>query len=301
VRQSHWNDALAIRDANWMTSIFGMGIGRYPETNYWRSAEGRRSATYRLVSTDGNTYLRLSPGNSLYIDQLVDVQPDQQYVLTLDVRASVPNATITAPICEKWMLTSYNCIWQTMNVGKESGVWRSLETKFSAKELSTSPWFSQRPVKLSLYYSVPDSIVDIDNVRLRTLQGVDLLRNGDFSNGLDHWFFATDGHLQWHIKSLYYGILFDQGWVGLAAFIAFISLALSLGVRNAYKGDNFSAAGLAALVSFLVVGLFDTLIDAPRFLLLLALLAWVCCCTVARNSAPVSAPKTSRNLDGRGF
>ena len=30
---------------------------------------------------------------------------------------------------------------------------------------------------------------------------------------------------------------------------------------------------LAALISFLVVGLFDTLIDAPRFLLLLLLLA----------------------------
>jgi VanZ family protein len=288
VRQAHWDDALAIRDTGWVTSTFGMGLGRYPETNFWRSAEGHRTGTYRLEAASGNNYLRMSSGDSLYMEQLVGVEPGQSYVLKLDVRASVANAKITVPICEKWMLTSYNCIWQTLSSGNEVGTWRSLETRFVAKELSISPWFSQRPVKLSLYYAVPNSSIDIDNVRLETVQGANLLSNGDFSNGLDHWFFSTDGHLQWHIKSLFYGVLFDQGWFGLVAFLGFLGLVLVSAARNAFHGDKLSGAGLAALSSFLVVGLFDTLIDTPRFLLLMLLLVWFC-----RQSNQV--PHTTRN------
>ena len=276
VRQAHWDDALAIRDAGWVTSIFGMGLGRYPDTNFWRSAEGHRTGTYRLEAASGNGFMRMSSGDSLYVEQLVSVQPGQTYVLKLDLRASVSNAKITVPICEKWMLTSYNCIWLTLSSGEEVGTWHSLESRFIAKELSSNPWYSQRPIKLSLYYAVPNSTIDIDNLRLETAQGANLLRNGDFSKGLDHWFFSTDGHLQWHIKSLFYGVLFDQGWFGLVTLLGFLGLALVRAARNAYRGDLFAGAGLAALSSFLVVGLFDTLIDAPRFLLLMLLLASFC-------------------------
>ena len=158
-----------------------MGLGRYPETNYWRSTEGRRSATYRLESTAGNTFLRLSAGDSLYVEQLVAVEPGQHYVLRMDVRPSRPDSKITIPICEKWMLTSYNCIWQTIELGKEAGAWRKVETQFTAKGLSISPWYSQRPIKFSLYYDVPNSTIDIDNIRLETATGTNLLSNGDFS------------------------------------------------------------------------------------------------------------------------
>jgi hypothetical protein len=254
-----------------------MGLGRYPETNYWRSNEGHRSGTYRLESTADNTFLRLSAGDSLYVEQLVAVEPGQQYVLRLDVRSSRPDSKVTIPICEKWMLTSYNCIWQTIELGKEAGVWHKIETQFPAKGLSISPWYSQRPIKLSLYYDVPNSTLDIDNVRLETATGTNLLRNGDFSDRMDHWFFSTDGHLQWHIKSLFYGVLFDQGVFGVVALGWLVLLALVRATRNTLSGDAISGAGFAALSSFLVVGLFDTLIDTPRFLLLFLLLIGVCC------------------------
>ena len=174
------------------------------------------------------------------------------------------------------MLTSYNCIWHSLTFGKEFGEWRNLEIKFTTNDLSISPWYSQRPIKLALYYAVPNSTIDIDNVRLETAQGANLVSNGDFAKGLDNWFFSTDGHLQWHIKSLFYGVLFDQGWLGLVALAGLLVLALSRATKGVYLGDPLSGAGLAALSSFLVVGVFDTLIDAPRFLLLLLLLTWFC-------------------------
>ena len=276
VRQAHWADALRLRDGDWATSLFGMGLGRYPETNYWRSTETSRSGTYRLDVEEGNPYLRLGSGNSLYVEQKVTLEPGQHYLLKLDVRAQAAGAQITVPICEKWMLTSFNCLWQTMDVGNAVGRWRSMELPVDAKALSVSPWYSQRPTKLSLYNPTPSSTIDIDNVRLETQSGANLLRNGDFTHGLDHWFFATDGHLQWHIKSLYYGVLFDQGWFGLLAVLAMVFLAWVRAAENAVKGDLVAGASLAALSSFLVVGVFDTLLDTPRFVLLLLLLVAAC-------------------------
>lgn len=285
VRQAHWEDALNMRDSGWGTSLFGMGLGRYPESNFWRSAEGNRSATYRLESTENNTYLRLSAGNSVYVEQLVPVVPGQSYVLTVDVRASVPNATLAIPICEKWMLTSSACVSLALETGEDVGAWHNLEVRFTAKELSVSPWYVHRPIKLSLYYPGPKSTIDIDNVRLESDGNDNLIRNGDFSKGLDHWFFATDAHLQWHTKSLFYGVLFDQGWFGVLTLSIFIGLALVRACKSAYRGDTIASAGLAGLSSFLVVGIFDTLIDAPRFLLLFSLLVWLCCYSVKRADA----------------
>ena len=276
VRQAHWEDALDIRLPGFLTTLFGVGLGRYPETHYLFSREKSRSGTYQLKIEDGNVYLRLVSGSSIYIEQLVSVVPKQKYLLKLDARANKPGATITIPICEKWMLASYNCIWSSLNVGKEAGVWRHFEVQLSADPLSTSPWYSQRPIKLALYNGNTQAIVDIDNVRLETITGENLLLNGDFSDQLDHWFFSADSHLQWHAKSLPVAILFDQGWFGLLAVGLFSILAIKRATGRAWGGNLHAAAALASFSGFLVVGLFDTLIDAPRFLFLFIMLGGLC-------------------------
>lgn len=283
-RQEHWEDAMSIRDPGWDTKFLGMGLGRYPATNYWRGTQLSRSGTYQLETDSDNTFLRLGSGNSIYIEQLASVKPGRKYVVKLDVRPNTPNAVITIPICEKWLLTSYNCNWQSVDLGKEFGAWRTIERSIVTSELSISPWYSQRPIKFSLYNPGPKSTVDVDNVRLEAEDGVNLLRNGGFVNGLDHWFFSADSHLQWHVKSLFYGVLFDQGWLGLTALCLFLALALARAARKCMQGDGTGGASLAALSSFLVVGLLDTLIDNPRFLMLLLLLAWVCLGRTAPSS-----------------
>lgn len=286
VRQSHWEDAVNVRDLDWATSVFGMGLGRYPETSYWRSTSNPRSGTYRLAAEADNPYLRLSAGDSIYLEQWVSIESGKRYVLKLDVRPSRPGAKITVPICEKWMLTAYNCIWRSFDLGKEFGSWRSLEAEVAAQDISTGPWYSQRPTKLSLNYETPQSTLDIDNVRLETESGENLIGNGDFTQGLDHWLFSTDGHLQWHIKSLFVGLLFDQGWFGLVAMSTFLLVALRRAAKNVLKGDADASAALAALCGFLVVGLFDTLTDSPRFLMLLLLLTFIAAARPVLRPAP---------------
>ena len=276
VRQAHWEDALDIRTPGLPTTLFGVGLGRYPETHYLLSSERSHSGTYQFKEEDGNVFLRLISGSSIYIEQLVSVVPKQKYLLKLDARANKPDAKITIPICEKWLLASYNCIWSSLNVGKEEGVWRHFEVQLSTDPLSISPWYSQRPIKLALYNGNTQALVDIDNVRLETITGENLLLNGDFSDQLDHWFFSADSHLQWHAKSLPVAVLFDQGWFGLVALGLFSILAIKRAAGRAWGGSLFAAAALASFSGFLVVGLFDTLIDAPRFLFLFIMLGGLC-------------------------
>ncbi len=293
VRQAHWQDALSLRDGGWLTALFGMGVGRYPATNLWAGTRLPTSATYQLASESGNTFLRLSSGSPIYVEQVVPVEPLRMYVLKFSVRPKVPNARVTIPVCEKWMLTSFNCAVQTFEFGSDVGKWVTVQREFVAQAKPAGFWQGLRPVKLSLSYWTEKSSIDIDNISLRSESGNNLIRNGEFANGLDHWFFSADSHLQWHVKSLFVGMLFDVGWLGLVALTALLAVAVVRAASNVYRGHVASAASLAALLSFLVVGLFDTLIDSPRYLLLLLLLVWLACAPTP--DAAKTPPSAIRN------
>lgn len=274
VRENHWSDALRIRDQDLTTAIFGMGLGRYPETHYWRSTENNHSAAYRVETEGSNTFLRMGSGNAVYLEQFAGVEPRRNYLLSLDVRSHKQGSSITVPVCEKWLLTSYNCAWQSFELGQETDQWRHYEKRIDTSNMADAHWFARRPVRLTIYNSSSSAAVDIDNVRLASEDGSDLLRNGDFRHGLDHWFFSTDNHLPWHIKNMLLSILFDQGWFGVLAFGLLVSLAVGRASRKAWSGHVGAGAVLAALAGFLVVGIFDSLVDTPRFLLLFLLLLW---------------------------
>jgi len=278
LRQAHWEDALNMRAPDWLTSLFGMGIGRYPESHYLLSNEGRHAGTYQLRSEAGNTFLRLGAGDPIYMEQIVFIEPRQNYVLKLNVRASKPDEAFPVSLCEKWLLTSFKCIQIALHSGKEAGIWNSVEAPFTTGSLGDSPWYSNKPVKFALHNPTDKSSIDISDVRLETGQRKNLMLNGNFSRELDHWFFSADNHLQWHAKSLPVAVLFDMGWLGLIALCIFSILAIKRAAGRAWQGDLQAAVVLAALSAFLVVGLFDTLIDSPRFLFLLLLLGWFCAC-----------------------
>ena len=83
---------------------------------------------------------------------------------------------------------------------------------------------------------------------------------------------TSDDHLAWHAKSLPLHVYFEQGALGLAAWALFVALGAARLVVRARR-EPAAAAVLAALAGFLAVGVLDSLIDAPRFLLLFMLLA----------------------------
>jgi hypothetical protein len=208
------------------------------------------------------------------MDQFVHIEPNRNYVLSLDLRSDQPDARIAVPICERWILTSFQCVWQTVELGKAVGTWRRYEVSISSGELESGGWYARKPVKLTLHNSSNNAAVDVDNVRLEDSERRDLLTNGDFSLGLDRWFFAVDNDRPWHIWSLPLGILFDLGLLGVVGLFLLAALALLRAARGAWSGDFAAGAAMASVAGFLVVGVFANLIDTPRFLLLFLLLAW---------------------------
>lgn len=271
MRQAHWADALEMRDSDWATTFFGMGLGRYPETHYWRSGEVR-AASHRLMAEADNTFLRLGSGSPLYMEQFVAVEAGQSYTFKAVVRSNQDNAQLTVSLCEKWLLTSARCIFQTIPV-TASGTWQPVQAQLRTDKIGSAPWFAPRPVKFSLYNANSRALLDVDNVQMPSTEGDALVTNGDFSNGLDRWFFSVDNDRPWHIWSLPVHIIFEQGWLGMVSLACFFAIAVWRAGCQAWRGEALYGALLAALVGLAVIGTLDSLVDSPRLLMLILLQA----------------------------
>lgn len=278
IRMAHWRDAINMMDDDALTHLLGMGIGSYPRTYLWRNAENVTPAMYRIDRENDNQYLKLSSGDSLYMGQYANVTPHTTYRLSVDLRSTRNTVTLTIPICEKSLLYSFRCSWNTVTEKSQAGQWQHIERLINSGEVGaplgkTLGDLSKRPVQLSLYNGTVNSIVDIDNVSLTDTTGKNLIANGNFTQNMDFWFFSTDNHLPWHIKNLPVHALFDQGWLGLIAFFLLFIKALANCCRHITKRQNaFMAILLSSFSGFMVVGVVDSPFDAPRLTLLFFLL-----------------------------
>src|SRR5206468_4707868 len=123
--------------------------------------------------------------------------------------------------------------------------------------------------------------VEIASIKVVRDDGVALIENGDFSSGLSRWLFTSDhDHLPWHAKNLFLNILFDEGIVGLALFTALLAAALISAVLAA-RTQPAAPFFAASMVGFVVVGLFDSLVDAARVAFLFY---WVALAAMAQRS-----------------
>jgi hypothetical protein len=283
VRQAHWADGLALRDNSLATALIGEGLGRYPQAHYWRSAEPVHAASYSLAREGDKRFLRLGQGATLYIEQIVP-RPDLAALrLSLDWRSSAGQPVPQVALCEKWTLTSLGCVTVAAPgtapvaapaAAGSAGGWQHAELALDASRLLARPAPWRAPLKLSLMTPKQGS-VDVTRLSLRTALGDELLVNGDFTQGLDRWFFATDIDPPWQLHSLPVAVLFDQGWLGVLAWSAVALLALGGGALALWQGQSLVPAALPAVLGFAVSGTLNTLIDAPRFLWLLLVLLWL--------------------------
>lgn len=277
MREAHWQDALRIRSPDWATTLFGMGLGRYPQSHYLFSGEPNRSGTYQLRTEEGNTFLRLHSGEALYVEQIVPIEPNRRYTLKLRIRSAMPEGKINLSVCEKWMLTSFSCVWKDLTENTRDATWRSVEVHLDSGRLGDSPWYAWKPVKISLHNPTGKSgHYDIENIRIETPDGKNLLRNGNFTDELDHWFFTVDNYWPWHVENIAVTTLFEQGWFGLAALGFFSLVAIKRSASRALEGNLHAAACLASLTAYLVAGFLTSPVDAPRFLFLFLLLGGFC-------------------------
>ncbi|MBK1688307.1 hypothetical protein, partial [Rubrivivax gelatinosus] len=268
-RQAHWADALALRAPGAASRLFGEGLGRFPDLHYWRSREARHAGSLHWHDEGGRRFVRLGPGTTLYLEQIVEPGDAATLALAATLRRSAGPATLAVALCRKTMRSSQDCRFAQLDAGAGGGAWAA------AAPLTLEVPPGALPLKLALLTPAEGPALDVDAVSLRDAAGTERLANGGFDAGLARWFFSTDYEPAWHIDSLPVALLFEQGWFGLAAWAVVLGLAAAAALSRARRGEPLSAAAAGALAAFVASGLLNTLVDTPRFLLLALLLPWL--------------------------
>jgi hypothetical protein len=272
IRLAHWTKSLAARDDDILTAAIGMGLGSFPRVFAAQADQGERSGYYRLVAEDGNSYLRLLPGRSMFFNQRIWPDPAARYRLSFDMRVAADRRIAPAVfVCEKALLYSFRCFTRQVELRNLSGGWEryDIDIPMDGMGAARDPtgWLSKRAVVFSVYGG-DRAPVDFDNMRLVDEAGRDLVANGDFQDGVARWYATTGAHLPWHAKNLWVHFVIEQGWFGALALSLVSLVALGRCLGAARQGDRFAAAPFAAIIGFLIVGLFGSLFDAPRLILL---------------------------------
>lgn len=270
-RLAHWRDTLEMMDSGWLTTTFGMGLGRFPETYFYRNSTGTTPATYRYSVENGNAYLSLGTGDPIYLEQIVTVNPHTDYKLSLDLRSKSSPGNLNVMICERTYIESRHC--KASNI-KQSGIqegWAHYAFSVNSGALGEGPWFARRTVKLILE-NTGHGVVDVDNVHLSGTDGRELVSNGDFSKGNEHWFFSAFNHWPWHIENIWVQAFFEQGWVGALLLFLLVSYSFVTLLKATRQGHVVYVVLLASLGGFLSVGLFGSPLEAPRIAFLFYLI-----------------------------
>lgn len=296
-RLRHWSQTLALMDDGLDTVMLGAGLGKFPSLYFWRNQQHEVPPAYRYLDQGHNRYLRLTAGEyqagygeMLRMLHIVPLQPEMPYMLSLNARNSGPPAFLHVNLCERQLLYPQGCVALPLHQVLPAPNWQQLQFPLSSGLLGAS----SRRVQLEISMEGEHAALDIDNVSLRGSEDQrELVRNGDFSDTNDYWFFSSDHHhLPWHVKNLGLNLYVEMGW---PALLAYAGLLCSAGAELLRRAQNAAeraeaTAFLAALLAFQTVGLFDSLFDVPRITLLFMLLL---CAVALRPARPTLSPAST--------
>ncbi|QHE76703.1 VanZ family protein [Hydrogenophaga sp. PBL-H3] len=290
IRIDHFRNVVRIGGQSASAWIFGNGLGQYPSRTYWdavsQAQDGTHKAMHRFLRQEGVSQLQLGPGPDLYLDQFVELHGAGPVELALEARSIGGSGSMAVYLCQKWLLSSENCVVRGFDLKAGEPGWQSFSASIETEALRRSDGWLGRPVRLAIQNSGA-ARVDIRQISLRTAQGNELLQNGNFASAGDHWSYTSDDHRSWRVLNIFLAVWFDQGVFGLVAFVLLVGTGLVRGFSAASSGDQSSLALTAALVGLVVVSLFDSFTGEPRYVLLLVCLTWM---ASMRSSHRVAGP-----------
>ena len=132
---------------------------------------------------------------------------------------------------------------------------------------------------ISLSVVNPSITVDISNIQLAGpkigSEKRELITNGDFSQGLAHWFPVAQSYfIPWHIDNLYIELLIERGLLGLILFGSLVLYAFTRLLTASEQGAQMAPYLAASMGGALLVGLTGSVMDVPRVAFLLFLVTF---------------------------
>ena len=282
-RLKHWENGLALLQSpsDWM---LGIGLGRLPaayaqahpgsqfpgEVAFIPPAGGQPTGTVRMAGPK-------SPPRfvgQMALTQRVALRPVPGHVVGFDVRAQA-EAVLYFQLCEMHLLFPRNCQSGVMRVSPGSAAWRHAAVRLNGPLLDVGSFWAPRMGVFSVSVLNHASAAELDNLSLVGPDGVELLANRDFSEGLARWFPAAQGYyfVPWHIDNLFLELLIERGVVALLAFALFMGWTLWRLVGAAGRGVPIAPFLIASLCGGLCVGLVSSVLDVPRVAFLMFLIA----------------------------
>lgn len=278
-RMAHWSRGLSIVQSpqDWLA---GMGLGRLPERYADLGAAGEFPGAAVVESEPGGQFLRLhGPPTRVQLagryalTQQVTLVPGVRYRIAFDLRMQQPTR-LRIVLCERHLLYERACQYRFVPRGLIGGSgWQHVELGLLGHDLSRGSAWAPRRVSLELAVVRPGGVADIDNLQLSAGPHAQLLRNGDFEQGMAHWYPVVDSYfLPWHIDNLYLELLIERGLLGLLAFLGVAGTALWRLSFGAARGQRIAPYLAAALAAGCALGLVSSIMDMPRVAFLFLLL-----------------------------
>ena len=271
-RIGHWRQGLAMLDDT-SQLLLGKGAGRYVASEFFEGPPQERVGDFRLHEQGNESWLRMSGaahpmggGGHLRVSQRVAV-PKGPVQFDAKLRVTQP-VSVIVEVCEKHLLYPGNCLQKGVLLRPEPampGGWQPLKLDLGTPPSSMgADSLTPRFIMFSVAVDTVLGAVDFDSMSLTDANG-EMLSNGSFANGLAHWFSSSDrNHLPWHIKSMLMHVLFEQGLLGVAVLGTLVLLALARLAFGRGREQPLAPALAGAIVGFLFVGAFDSLLDVPR-------------------------------------
>jgi len=271
-RINHWRQGLSMLDTPTQL-LLGKGAGRYVASEFFEGPLKERVSDFRLNEQGNDSWLRITGahqptggGAMLRVSQRI-APPTGQVRFSARVRVEKP-VNLIVEVCEKHLLYPGSCMERAVAVKPvdeaAGAAWQDLGVDLGPAPPMGGSALMPRFVVFSLAVQALAVGIDIDHASLVDANG-ERLANGNFAGGLAHWFSSSDrNHMPWHIKSMLMHVLFEQGLLGVAVLSLLVLLALARLTFGRGREQPLAPAMAGALVGFLCVGAFDSLLDVPR-------------------------------------
>ncbi|HVR54739.1 MAG TPA: hypothetical protein VMS38_33760 [Pseudorhodoferax sp.] len=296
-RLAHWTRGLSIAQTprDW---LLGIGLGRLP-TRYAAlgpAGEFPGAAAVLAETAPGaqGHFLRLhGPPTRLQLAgryamaQQVAAVSHARYRVAFDLR-SEHSAYLRVRVCERHLLYELDCQQRYLvRRAGTGGQWERVALELRGPALGQELGWAPRLVSLDISVVAPATVVDVDRLELSAGTRTGLLANGDFEQGLAHWYPSVDAYfLPWHIDNLVLELLIERGVLGLVLVGLLLGGALWRLSFGAARGQPAAPWLAAALAGGCALGLVSSVMDMPRVAFLFLLLAcWAWCLPPARRTA----------------
>lgn len=296
-RKQHWHSAAALPNPyeRWL----GIGTGQFPQRFLLVAPPEQTPGDHTLIKVDGQNALQLlAPTHVLGLGELYRVtqriSATAKLPLRLEFVARSPRgpSMLYVEACRRHVLYAEGCRQGSYRIASDASWQRG--TIFLPGDGAiggTSPLGP--PASFSIANQYGGSLVEIAQLSLTDSAGRELLSNGAFMDGASYWFFSSDRyHLPWHAKNLPLHYWVEQGWLGLFAFASLVGVALYRITLGGGAGHPLAPPLAGALVAMLTVGVFDSLVDAPRMALLIFTLLFLALGLRHPSKAALSDPRS---------